>query len=77
MESYYAIFHSIYDTDIVLNSDIIGRRQYGPYDTYEQVLNDMLEWIQFQGLTVNHAWCIYGVTKDGKLEKMIPEQNGK
>jgi hypothetical protein len=77
MESYYAIFHSIYDTDIALNSDINGRRQYGPYDTYEQVLNDMLEWIQYQGLTINYAWCIYGVTKDGMLVKMIPDQNGK
>ena len=73
MDTYYAIFHSIYDKDIVLNSGIIGRIEYGPYDTYEKVLNDMMEWIQFKGVTVDHGWWIYRVTKDGKLEKMIPE----
>ena len=75
MDSYYAIFHGIYDKDIVLNSAINGRIEYGPYDTYEQVLNDMLEWIQYKGVTVDHGWWIYGVTKDGKLTKIIPEQN--
>ena len=75
MDSYYAIFHSIYDKDIVLNSAINGRIEYGPYDTYEQVLNDMLEWIQYKGVTVDHGWWIYSVTKDGKLTKIIPEQN--
>jgi len=76
MESYYAIFHDINDKDIVLNSGIIGRIEYGPYDTYEKVLSDMLDWIQFKGLAINHGWWIYGLTKDGKLVKVIPEENG-